>query len=244
MGQSYTIDDKHWANFPDISFFRLPDGSIDGAFYYDANGVETADPEKVARKSPVSINQYREAATAEDFELVYAREKGKAGISDNQVIKEFLSKKLKEEVARINSLPASQSISFLPFIETVRRFEEWMESTGKSDEEIPKDLKKPYEYINEDFHHALWDYERKLSSEIEKWKSGKDVTGCAIFCLILKEKKYFIPNEKKTANLFTMSRYGLRTEVMLRGEAKIPNFKARMDKMKRLLSGTMFGKVS
>lgn len=55
------------------SFLQVTAEPITGEFWYDENEVETRDPEKVLRKSPISISQTRLANSEKDFREVLNR---------------------------------------------------------------------------------------------------------------------------------------------------------------------------
>ena len=79
-------------------------------------------------------------------------------------------------------------------------------------------------YIKSELMDRLAEIEEKISSKIKDWKRKEDKIGCAAFCELLFDYKYFHPGHKKSRikslTEFAMLRYDNEIKVQLGGSKK------------------------
>ena len=99
-----------------LTFFQVPAAPVEGPFWYDADGNETSDPEKVARKEAATLPRTRMAANPQDFHFVYDREFAKTGLEDNDANHAIFTKEVKKHLrALIDKHLANRSYSNTDF---------------------------------------------------------------------------------------------------------------------------------
>jgi len=93
-------------------------------------------------------------------------------------------------------------------------------------------LKTLESLIKVELHERLNEVEGKIKNKIENWKQGIDLIGCAAFCQLLYDKKYFIKGctNRKSVNSFSLLRYGTDIEIQLHSK-----FRFDRDRHKTLL---------
>lgn len=89
------------------------------------------------------------------------------------------------------------------------------------------------ELIKHDLLDRLSELECKIQDKITDWKQRKDLIGCAAFCQLLFDKKYYIKGStnRKSVNTFALTRYGTDIETQLNS-----SFNKEREKHKTLLA--------
>src|SRR5579872_6589535 len=80
------------------TFFQVPDEPVNGYFWYDAEGNETSDPEKVVRKEAEQFPRWRIAKTSQEFRLVYDHEFARTGLEISDENHALFIRKLQKHV--------------------------------------------------------------------------------------------------------------------------------------------------
>lgn len=104
----------------------------------------------------------------------------------------------------------------------------------------------PLSLIQEHCYNLIAEHESKLETEIEQWKQDKDKTGCAAYCVYLKEKKYFKPNTFVAVAKYAKSKWNIDVSNVINDRNKATEkerFTKRLNEIERKLIGKMYGKV-
>ena len=89
------------------------------------------------------------------------------------------------------------------------------------------------ELIKHDLLNRLSELESKIQDKITDWKQRNDLIGCAAFCQLLFDKKYYTKGStiRKSVNSFALTRYGTDIETQLKS-----SFNKEREKHKTLLA--------
>ncbi len=117
-------------------FFSLPDGEkVMGFFQHDKFGKETTDLKKRSKKIPFIQRQTKQAATTDDFELIYQREMEKQKSNDNSNFKRWIIKKISEMKNVQQSLPADIDKISLDLQNLSDNFLKWVDYRNREETE-------------------------------------------------------------------------------------------------------------
>lgn len=110
-----------------------------------------------------------------------------------------------------------------------------------------KQFLNPLDFINKLKRQMLSDYEDNIADKVKLWQHHEDKTGCAVFCLILYEFRFFVPDKLITAPQFAIARYGIDCNIMIKKlslKKNIKDLESKKEQMKRLLLNKRYGKIS